>query len=516
MSFSSRRRNYLLTPHRRDGLIEWMKSMLNHSFVLDALETTAADTFSHFEMLIEEHIRMTNSCSNIISSPSSSSSHTNRPSRLKQVVPTVGTFHTPLPLRKAFLIYNERYAVTRRRHVCISFNEIRQILNLAQIMALSSTPSPSSSESKQNYEGENVSSHPHRSCTFMGPKMITLDGDQTLYADGKNFESNPKLALYLELLLRQGVIIAVVTAAGYEYQSDKYHVRLSGLLKFFQQRQLPSQYCKNFYLFGGECNYLLQLQSDYTLHPMPEYGEDGWFTQTSHVVSESPANWDESHVQHLLDVAESAFHESIQELKLRGRIVRKKRSVGLIPLLDEIISREALDETVLRVQALLQDNSISLYNLPFCAFNGGKDCWVDIGNKRVGVTVLSTFLHIPRSEMLHIGDQFLNTGNDFAARDVCPCVWIINPEETTFILKNILRLGNVSLMDDVAAHGITTGHDDPTLHLLDSPTNNSASPELAGDSRDDTVNKESQQVLDFTLMRKRNLKMDVYTGEISE
>jgi hypothetical protein len=24
MSFSSRRRNYLLTPHRRDGLIEWL------------------------------------------------------------------------------------------------------------------------------------------------------------------------------------------------------------------------------------------------------------------------------------------------------------------------------------------------------------------------------------------------------------------------------------------------------------------------------------------------------------
>lgn len=55
MSFSSRRRNYLLTPHRRDGLIEWMKSMLMHSFVLDALETTGADTFSHFEMLIDEH-----------------------------------------------------------------------------------------------------------------------------------------------------------------------------------------------------------------------------------------------------------------------------------------------------------------------------------------------------------------------------------------------------------------------------------------------------------------------------
>jgi hypothetical protein len=55
MSFSSRRRNYLLTPHRRDGLVEWMKKMLMHSFVLDCLEATGADTFSHFEMLIEEH-----------------------------------------------------------------------------------------------------------------------------------------------------------------------------------------------------------------------------------------------------------------------------------------------------------------------------------------------------------------------------------------------------------------------------------------------------------------------------
>jgi len=32
---SSRRRNYMLVPHRRDGLIEWMKTMLMHSFVLN-------------------------------------------------------------------------------------------------------------------------------------------------------------------------------------------------------------------------------------------------------------------------------------------------------------------------------------------------------------------------------------------------------------------------------------------------------------------------------------------------
>ena len=61
--------------------------------------------------------------------------------------------------------------------------------------------------------------------------------------------------------------------------------------------------------------------------------------------------------------------------------------------------------------------------------------------------------------MLHIGDQFLNTGNEYAARDVCPCVWIIIPEETTFILKSILRLAHVSLVDDR----------DANLNLLDSP-----------------------------------------------
>ena len=48
----------MLAPHRRDELIEWMKKMLQHSFVLDSLGDTAPDTMSHFEQLIEEH-RMT-------------------------------------------------------------------------------------------------------------------------------------------------------------------------------------------------------------------------------------------------------------------------------------------------------------------------------------------------------------------------------------------------------------------------------------------------------------------------
>jgi IMP-specific 5'-nucleotidase len=112
MSFSSRRRNYLLTPHRRDGLVEWMKKMLMHSFVLDCLETTGGDTFSHFETLIEEHRTLEMEGSS-------------RPSRLKQLVPTVGTFHTRLPLRQAFELYNQKHHLTKRKHIQISFNEVR-------------------------------------------------------------------------------------------------------------------------------------------------------------------------------------------------------------------------------------------------------------------------------------------------------------------------------------------------------------------------------------------------------
>ena len=73
--------------------------------------------------------------------------------------------------------------------------------------------------------------------------------------------------------------------------------------------------------------------------------------------------------------------------------------------------------------------------LPYCAFNGGTDAWVDVGNKRVGVQVLQSFLGVAPEKTLHIGDQFLNTGNDYAARACAPCIWIINPKETTYILK---------------------------------------------------------------------------------
>ena len=177
---------------------------------------------------------------------------------------------------------------------------------------------------------------------------------------------------------------------------------------------------------------------------MKETGRGGWITATKYL-QDSPGNWSDGDIKTLLDVAEEAARESLEDQQMRGRIIRKKRSIGLVPTSSQQIPREALDETVLRCQAQLQTmNNGSGPMIPFCAFNGGRDVWVDVGNKRVGVEVLSAYLGVDSKDILHIGDQFLNTGNDYAARDVCPCVWVTDPEETTYVLKTILRFAGVS------------------------------------------------------------------------
>jgi IMP and pyridine-specific 5'-nucleotidase len=181
--------------------------------------------------------------------------------------------------------------------------------------------------------------------------------------------------------------------------------------------------------------------NDYKLCGVKEEGPGGWMTSTKYL-KESPGNWNDDDITKLLDIAEQSLSQTQSDLNMRGSVIRKKRSVGLIPLnMTSLIPREALDEAVLRVQSEL-GRELQPY-LPFCAFNGGRDVWVDVGNKRVGVEILASYTGISTKETLHIGDQFLNTGNDFAARAVCPCIWITSPEETTYILKTILRLANI-------------------------------------------------------------------------
>ena len=118
-----------------------------------------------------------------------------------------------------------------------------------------------------------------------------------------------------------------------------------------------------------------------------------------------------------------------------------------------------------------------------------------MGNKRVGVKVLQSYLGIGAADTLHIGDQFLNTGNDYAARAVSPCIWIINPQETTYILKSILRLSGVS------------------VDMADEDTKSDSSFEEQKTSSLDR----SESAINFEEMERRSqvaAKMDVYTGEL--
>lgn len=55
-------------------------------------------------------------------------------------------------------------------------------------------------------------------------------------------------------------------------------------------------------------------------------------------------------------------------------------------------------------------------DVPWSAFNGGKDVWVDIGNKAEGVAMLQGLFQLSPKECLHVGDQFGASGNDLAAR----------------------------------------------------------------------------------------------------
>ena len=50
-----------------------------------------------------------------------------------------------------------------------------------------------------------------------------------------------------------------------------------------------------------------------------------------------------------------------------------------------------------------------------------------------------------------MGDQFLNTGNDFSCRDACATVWITSPVETKYILKRIVTALGLSAKDEMGA-----------------------------------------------------------------
>ncbi|TPX37804.1 hypothetical protein SeMB42_g02723 [Synchytrium endobioticum] len=457
---SAYRINYQLRAHKRDEFIEFIKGLLLTPFVLhmrprstSALKAHACDlnlasparliktTLSEAmvgevddaagnEMNVAKYSEIMSCIEDmVLDHMLHCNSGVPELSRLSQLVPTVGRFFTPLPLKNSFLYNNRKRSIAGRRNVPPSFNDVRNILNTAQVMAIAPTL-----------------------------KLITFDGDMTLYADGADFERDSQLVAHLLELLDAGLYVSIVTAAGYPNNPARYEQRLSGLLHGLQDSVLEHAAKARFFVLGGECNYLFRYDPHtHHLASIPEDAYHGKAEIGNYTWPIAPQR-----IKELLDVAEAALRECIDWMGVRDKVtfVRKARACGVVASPGCHLTREQLDELVLSVQGQLttyqsykravagrnaaaaaavpdDEPAIGDEILPFCAFNGGSDVWVDVGNKLVGVHLLQQHLGAGGHETLHIGDQFLSTGNDLSTRNACCTSWITSPQETAELLQQL-------------------------------------------------------------------------------
>ncbi|CAL5871570.1 uncharacterized protein PFLUO_LOCUS5823 [Penicillium psychrofluorescens] len=400
---------YALKTHRRDQLIEWIKGLLAVPFVLhsqpttiyhehsEGLKTAAADTHQRYaeimrdvENLILDHIHHTRH---------------NEPgkSKLKLLVPSIGTFFTRLYMEDAFKYQDAQRFISRRRFVAPSFNDIRLILNTAQVLAL---------------------------VRSSGVKLVTFDGDVTLYEDGACLTTdNPVISRILRLL-QLGCKVGIVTAAGYS-DAPKYYGRLQGLLDaVYDSPTLTPEQRQGLIVMGGESNFLFRFD---------QASKDrlAYVPRSEWLLDEMRA-WHDDDITELLDIAESALRACAANLQLPAAVLRKDRAVGVYPLDGQKMHREQLEETVLVAHNTVERSAVGS-RLPFCAFNGGNDVFVDIGDKSWGVRACQRYFGgISPSETLHVGDQFLSAGaNDFKARLASATAWIASPAETVDLLDEL-------------------------------------------------------------------------------
>lgn len=259
--------------------------------------------------------------------------------------------------------------------------------------------------------------------------------------------------------MKKGIAIGIVTAAGYT-TAERYYERLHGLLDAIAaSTDLDPSQKQNLVIMGGEANYLFEFSLS-APHLLAHVPRERWLTPEM-------TNWFEEDIAALLDVAEGALKDCVRTMNLPATIVRKDRAVGIIPSDPDIrIARESLEETVLVVQRILELSAIGVPagsssstarpattrpRIPFCAFNGGRDVFVDIGDKSWGVTVCQQWFgggsgtgaakRIGGENTLHVGDQFLSAGsNDFKARSVGTTAWIASPAETVELLDELADL----------------------------------------------------------------------------
>lgn len=419
---SSRYRvEYNLKAHRKDAFIEWIKGLIAVPFVLQTGTESGADKlylqyrsiFGDIERLISEKIEIDNERISGMSLEDS---------RLDQLVPQIGTFFTPLPLVEAFDIQERRRAICNRRMVSPSFNDIRHILNSAQILAM--------------IKAKDL-------------KLITFDGDVTLYEDGGSIEKGGKIVRRLISLLQRGYNVGIVTAAGYD-DPERYKERLFGLcFELFSNKSMPIKQKEKLTIMGGESNYLFQYYETDQQFGFKTIDEHEW-------VPDFVQAWSPEDISATLDVAEECFKDLKEKLSLPPEcsIIRKEKAVGIVPgfrydkelevNVKVQMQRETLEEMVLVIQKTLESLPAAR-NIEFSCFDGGSDVWCDIGGKDVGVNILQNFYKtdspISPSQTLHIGDQFAPKGsaNDYKARSAGCTLWVASPQETYQALDDLLE-----------------------------------------------------------------------------
>jgi len=342
--------------------------------------------------------------------------HLNGPSsssELMRIAPRLvdyrfGRLWQPLPLLDAFHDYDAECFLSAREYIAPTFRELRNVCNLAQVRAA------------------------------VPLRLVTLDGDKTLYPDRCTLEKESALVPLLFKLIERGVVVAMVTAVGFD-SVEPYEARLKGLLDAIRQAGAPAELCGRLFVVGGQCNYLARcLPGEAKLQMLPP---SEWQLPVM-------SSWDEASVDELLNVAGKALLEGAAKLRMRDKVklVRKPRAVGILYLPDEVHRTTSLmlDEIAMGARAAVtrtgKQRRSHETRLPFCTFNGGKDVFVDIGSKDLGIAALQQLVDATPRDTLHIGDQFSITGNDLLARRACGTLWVDNPEETAVLLTYMLRM----------------------------------------------------------------------------
>lgn len=179
----------------------------------------------------------------------------------------------------------------------------------------------------------------------LGPlQLVTFDGDVTLYDDGESLTYDNRVISRILDLMKRGIKIGIVTAAGYT-ETSRYYGRLYGLLDAINSSDLPSALKRNLIIMGGESNFLFRFD-DTSPHRLVRVPDEEWHLE------EMKSGTDRD-IRELLDVAQGALEDCVASMNLKAQLVRKERAVGIIPADGQKFSREQLEETVLVTQKIL-------------------------------------------------------------------------------------------------------------------------------------------------------------------